>query len=165
MEKDPQYNQYNLHIRTNNGPIFGGTSNFYGNPPQDAQPEPKQDAEPEEAEADECEPLALDVANYSEWSIYQYIVDKEHAAVLLSWMRREIAGMKGPKLKLKVMRAMCRADVFNSSIPHKVYCETFGEVAKSRYSEWMGSEMKYDTYELDVIYEQYLAYLAKKVKR
>lgn len=34
MDKHPNFTQNNLHIEVNNGPIFGGTTNIYGEAPK-----------------------------------------------------------------------------------------------------------------------------------
>jgi len=143
---EKQENYYSGKKRNN---VYSGQSSGVYETPYQATDE----------EADSDKPPAAATRDYTQSTLYPYIVDKSKAMELIEWMHTEIGAMKKPKSKLKIVQALYRGGQFNASIPHDAYCGEFGELAKSRYSEWMSDATKYKTEDLDIIYEQYLAYL------
>lgn len=80
-----------------------------------------------------------------------YIVNQQKASRLIKWMHQRIDASTRPKMKLQVVRALYEGGYFTALLPHAVYCEEFGQIPASTYSEWMGATLKYSATEMDNI--------------
>jgi len=127
------------------------TNNYYGD-----QFVPKnEDAVMQVAEAtDQSQP------DYTKCSIFPYLADKSRADVIIMTLRNEIASLTKPKDKLRVIRALHEGGYFTTILPLQAYIDEFGEMSKATYSTWMGSELRFETSELDSI----LSIFATKLK-
>ena len=111
-----------------------------------------EEANTEESDnADHSE--VVEVQNFSQTRLIPYFSHREYAKEILEWLHNTTDGLKGPKRKLKPIRAAYEAGVFTQLITHEDYVCEFGPIARSRYNDWMGVDLRYKATEIDPLIE------------
>lgn len=132
---------------------FGdGTQNFYLGKEGSVMPK-EDDVEVVDAEiiVPDAETSSPTHADHECSALKPYIVNQQRAGQLIRWMHQRIDTLTRPKMKLQVVRALYEGGYFTALLPHAVYCQEFGQMPASTYSEWMGATLKYSTTEMDSV--------------
>ena len=95
------------------------------------------------------------VKDYNNSPLIRFIVQKDKAQSILSWLHLMMDEIDSPKEKLFYLRAVYEAGHFSKRIPYETYVEEFGYIVRSRYFDWMGTKLNYDRADIDAIIEQF----------
>ena len=93
--------------------------------------------------------------DYSKSPLIRFIIQKDKAQSILSWLHVMMDEISTPKEKLFYLRAVYEAGYFTKRIPYDPYVEEFGFIVRSRYFDWMGIKLNYDRKDIDDIIEQF----------